>query len=101
MFNPLVKDAVPTCGYPDPMIDQMGERIRQLRVARGMTQAQLAEKCGVTKSAVSQWESGSTNNIKIDPFLKLVEALGTDPHYLAYGADRAPERRAARRKGAA
>jgi transcriptional regulator with XRE-family HTH domain len=44
----------------------------------------------VTKSAVSQWEAGATQNIKLKTFLALLEVLGTDYEYLVYGADRAP-----------
>lgn len=33
-----------------------GERIKELRVAREMTQQDLADRIGVTKSAVSIWE---------------------------------------------
>lgn len=32
--------------------------IRKYREQIGMTQAELAEKCGVVKSAVCMWESG-------------------------------------------
>lgn len=55
-----------------------------------MTQPQLAKLCGVTKSAVSQWEDGATANIKLEPFLRLCDALGTDPRYLVWGAERMP-----------
>lgn len=89
MLNRLVKDAKPTVQYAVPM-ESMGDRIKNLRIARGLTQPELAEICGVTKSAVSQWEDGSTTDIKLVPFLKLVDALKTDGHYLVYGADRAP-----------
>lgn len=78
--NPAVKHAFPTTGYA-MRVDQMGDRIRQLRVARGMTQPQLASICGVTKSAVSQWENGHTANIRLQAFLRLVEALQTDPQF--------------------
>lgn len=83
-----VKHAPPAGGYPYRM-ESMGDRIKQLRIARGMTQAELAKVCGVTKSAVSQWERGSTANIRLQPFLRLLEALGTDPQYLIWGRDRA------------
>lgn len=36
-------------------------RIRDLRLAAGMTQEQLAAAVGVTQGAVTQWENGSTN----------------------------------------
>jgi transcriptional regulator with XRE-family HTH domain len=68
----------------------MGNRIKQLRQARGMTQEQLADYCGVTKSAVSQWENGSTANVKLQPLIRLVEALRTDLPFLIYGQARKP-----------
>ena len=73
-------------------METMGDRIRQLRQARGLTQREIAEACGVTPSAVSQWESNLIDNIKLQPFLSLLEVLGTDPQYLLWGAARAPEK---------
>lgn len=37
---------------------QTGQLIRQLRLARRMTQRTLAERIGVTDKAVSKWERG-------------------------------------------
>lgn len=37
----------------------MENNIRKLRLENGMSQRQVAEKLGVTRSAVSQWESGN------------------------------------------
>ena len=68
----------------------MGDRIRQLRIARGYSQEALAEVCGVTRGAVSQWEIGSTANVKLKTFMVLAETLGTDFAYLIYGPDRRP-----------
>ncbi len=54
----------------------LGERIKQLRAARGLQQRQLAEKAELTPSMVSQIESG-----RLTPSLhtlgKLAAALGT------------------------
>jgi transcriptional regulator with XRE-family HTH domain len=69
-------------------METMGERIRTLRKARNLTQGELAILCDVTTSAVSQWETGSTSNIKLAVFMSLVEALKTDFAYLVYGPDR-------------
>jgi transcriptional regulator with XRE-family HTH domain len=33
--------------------------IRAIRIARGLTQEQLAERCGRTAPAIVQWESGA------------------------------------------
>lgn len=90
MLNFHVKHAGPVVSYADGM-ETMGDRIKLLREAQGLTQQQLGELCGVSKSAVSQWEDGTTTDIKLIPFLKLCAALKTDPQYLVYGPDRAPE----------
>lgn len=72
-------------------MESMGDRIRQLRIAQGYTQPELAKLVGVTKSAVSQWEGDSTKNIKLDVFLRLCEVLRTDPRYLVWGPARSPD----------
>jgi transcriptional regulator with XRE-family HTH domain len=90
MLNHAVKDAVPTCAYALQPMETMGDRIKALRQARRLSQEGLGTAVGVTKSAVSQWEAGATQNIKLKTFLALLEVLGTDYEYLVYGADRAP-----------
>lgn len=88
MLNVQVKDAAPVSLYAGPCMETMGERIRQLRKARGLTQEGLAKLTGVTKGAVSQWEDGSTKNLKLATFLRVCEVLVTDPEYLIWGDDR-------------
>lgn len=68
----------------------MGDRIKMLREAKELTQTQLGELVGVTKSAVSQWELGQTSNIKLQTFLRLLDVLGTKYEYLVFGAARVP-----------
>lgn len=84
MLNTITTHAHETALYAMPM-ETMGDRIRTLRQARGLSQSQLAERVGVTTGAVSHWESGNTQNIKIPTYLKLCSELGTTPHYLALG----------------
>ena len=38
----------------------VGKRIRQARVLAGLTQEQLAEKIGISRTAVVRWESAET-----------------------------------------
>ena len=38
---------------------KIGDRITALREADGLTQAQLAERVGVSQATVSQWEGGT------------------------------------------
>lgn len=93
MLNLYVNSEVQTANLPlsyaEPM-ETMGDRIRQLRVARGLTQTQLATACRVTKSAVSQWENGVVANVRLQTFLLLLEALKTDAAYLIWGPGREP-----------
>ena len=42
------------------MIICLGENIRTLRIAKGVTQEQLGYELGVTSQAVSRWENGAT-----------------------------------------
>ena len=48
----------------------IAETIKQVREARGLTQEDLAEKCEVSRQAVSKWELGASaptpENLKID-----------------------------------
>lgn len=90
MLNTQVKDAGPKVTYARRAMETMGNRIKALREAKGLTQPQLGKLVGVTKSAISQWENGGTANIKLQPFLRLCQALGTDERYLVYGTSRAP-----------
>lgn len=88
MLNLRVKDAVQTRIYAAIDMETMGDRIKQLRRARNLTQEQFAQAVGVTKSAVSQWEDGSTKNLKLATFLQVLEVLATDAEFLIYGPER-------------
>lgn len=66
-------------------MEGLAQRIRTLRQAHGMTQEQLAVAVGVTKSAVSGWERGEVDNIKLANFLRLCRVLHTQPQYLVFG----------------
>lgn len=59
----------------------MGIAIKTLRVRMGMTQRQLAEKCGTSKNAVSSWETGRAWPPK-GTVERVCEALGVPTSYL-------------------
>lgn len=90
MLNLEVKDAVPIVSYAVRLMETMGDRIKNLRVARGLSQEAFGKLVGVTKSAVSQWEDGSSKNVKLMTFLRVVETLHTDANYLIWGDKRGP-----------
>jgi transcriptional regulator with XRE-family HTH domain len=53
----------------------IGRLIKVRRSMLGLTQRDLAERVGVTSSAVSLWETGSTQNIEAFRMERLAEAL--------------------------
>ena len=54
-----------------------GARLRELREQAGLTQQQLADKCGVKWEAVSRWERG-TREPGWSNVVALAEALGVE-----------------------
>ena len=61
----------------------IGERIREARTAKGLTQEQLAEQVHVTKQAVYKYETGIVTNIPLDKLESIAACLGVAPGYLA------------------
>ena len=51
--------------------------IAQARLAKGMTQAQLAEAIGVKPTQIANWEQG-TRKPKVGALMKIADALGID-----------------------
>lgn len=51
-------------------------QLKQLRKNTGLTQAQLAQRLGVSQHRVSQIENGDLTNAKVDTLKKYLEALG-------------------------
>lgn len=70
----------------------VADKIKRLRKEKGMTQKQLAQKCGMSESALRQYEIGYRNP-KIKTVRKIAEALGisifqlTDGDYSYFTAD--------------
>lgn len=65
----------------------LGEKIRQQREAKGMTQLELAQKIGYTTTgAVSLIESGK-RDISIDKVREIAKALDVTPHWLMGWSD--------------
>ena len=67
------------------MQDTYGGRIRILREKKGLTQQELAERCGVTRTAIVKYE---TNAIAPNAFVAvaIAEQLGTTVENLVKGA---------------
>jgi transcriptional regulator with XRE-family HTH domain len=68
----------------------MAFRLREQRRGRGLTQAQLADRVGVSRSAIAQWETGRTGQLGSN-LSRVAAALETGVEYLMFGDDkRAP-----------
>jgi len=65
-----------------------GEIIRELRKSAGLSQLQLSNKTGITKSAISQIETGETKSLKGSTLTKIASALGVTPEEIQYGKKR-------------
>lgn len=58
---------------------EIGAKIKSLRLARSMTQEQLAQKLGLSAQAVSKWESGTNiPDIQILPDLSAIFGVSID-----------------------
>ncbi len=64
----------------------IGIRIRQARVARGWTQAQLAKALGVRRSSVVRWETGHCVPSRLG-VPRLAQVLNQTPDWLLSKAD--------------
>lgn len=53
----------------------LGEKIKEARKTKGLTQEELGKIIGVQKSAIAKYESGRVVNIKRSTLQKLADAL--------------------------
>ncbi|WP_288098147.1 helix-turn-helix transcriptional regulator [Pseudomonas sp.] len=62
---------------PSPSLrHRFGHRIRELRLATGMTQEAFADRCGFARTYMSRIETGGANP-SLDAIQVLADALGT------------------------
>lgn len=65
-------------------MDHLGTRLKQLRKDKNITQQQLAELIGVSKTSIIYWEKGD-NLPKHDSLISLSKILGVSSTYLMQG----------------
>jgi DNA-binding XRE family transcriptional regulator len=56
---------------------ELGQQVRALRVARGLTQAELAKMIGTSQAAIARLEAGGVDP-RIQTLARLGEALGAE-----------------------
>lgn len=62
----------------------VGEKIKKLRLERGLTQEELGDILGVKKAAVQKYESGQVQNLKQSTIKKLCEVFNKYPDYFIF-----------------
>jgi transcriptional regulator with XRE-family HTH domain len=65
----------------------IGTRVRAARRERGLTQDDLADQVGVSRSAVAQWETGRAGQVTGN-LSRIAAVLEVNVEYLLYGDDK-------------
>lgn len=60
----------------------VGDKIKSLRKAMGLTQTELGDRVGVKKNAVSKWECGRVEDIPTSTIKALANLFDVPPSYL-------------------
>lgn len=69
---------------PPPASETVGQRIRGLRRARGLTQDQLAAELDVSRSAIAQWETDRAGQLSGN-VTRIAAALSTSVEFILQG----------------
>jgi transcriptional regulator with XRE-family HTH domain len=69
------------------MPHDIGVRIKTLRREKGLSQDELANQVGVSRSAVAQWETGRTGQVTGN-LSRIAGALDASVEFLVYGNDK-------------
>ncbi len=67
--------------------NEIGQRIREARKQRGLTQDQLADVVGVSRSAVAQWETGRAGQVTGN-LARIADVLGVGVEHLTHGRNK-------------
>jgi transcriptional regulator with XRE-family HTH domain len=68
-------------------LDGVGDRIRQVRREKGLTQGDLANAVGVSRSAVAQWETGRAGQLSAN-LSRIAGFLEVGVEFLLHGEDK-------------
>lgn len=59
-----------------------GEKLKQARKNKGLSQAELARRVGISRAAISRYESGERTQISAPILISMAKYLGVNPLYL-------------------
>lgn len=61
---------------------EINQKIKEMRLRRGLTLLEVAEYLGVKEATVQRYESGNIKNIKHETICRLADLFQCDPCYL-------------------
>ncbi len=64
------------------MNNNLGTKIKELRILNEMSQEELGRRIGVQRAAVNKYEKGSVTNIPINTIEKIADIFEVSPTYL-------------------
>lgn len=67
--------------------NNLSSRIKERRAVLGLTQQDVATKVGVSRVAVTKWENGDSQNIRLGNLLTLSKCLDCSVLWLISGKD--------------
>ncbi len=69
-------------------METIGERVKQARERRFMTQSELSVKAGIQIATISRIENNrQESRPRLSTIRKLAEVLGVDPSWIMYGVE--------------
>ena len=71
-------------------MDDFGERLRKLRVARDLSQRELGEKMGVVSSSIGKYEKVPNSFPSVEILIKLSDFFDVSIDYLLKGTETKP-----------
>ncbi len=83
-MDPSETGALPAEPGQIPATDGVALRIREARRALGFTQDELARRVGVSRSAIAQWETDRTGQVRAN-LARVAAVLGVSVGYLMTG----------------
>lgn len=79
VLKPLLKDRRFQKGYEEELEKlRIVDALIRLRERRGLTQAELAHRIGVSQPFIAKLESGETHNFSLETLVKLAVALDSE-----------------------
>ena len=67
---------------------KIGERIKETRIAEGLTQEALGKAVGVNKSTIQRYENGKIKKIKLPVIDSIAKSLYVNPAWLVFRSDK-------------